>query len=461
MKYIRDKVKVVTYIDSEELHFQSFSHFTKESKLSDKFFENESGINFLFSDIKSRLFFNYSSDLLFVSDNLNFLAKHFSLTISDDSEKFYLKFGFILPPFTQYKDVFLISPFTRFHLNNSGVIFNSEFQDLSDQSDNNNLNNTLTKYFNHYSNHNLDILVSGGIDSSALLGYLKQNYNVRKTFMCKMSSLPNEGKLAEELSQSINVPFESINLDIDLSNRALEFVSESGEYISDSIALVFPELFSKINSENKKLYIVDGQGADSLLNGLPLNKVYDVWEKVRPIKYLLYPLSLLPIYKNKSTPLKRKLYRLSKAIKCLSQLDFKNSILLAMIEKEMPTLKLEIVLLNELDKLYEQFGDWHLVLRVLYLYRVLPAREMQKYLFSKKYNIEIVAPFLDEKVIKSLLFLNNEELIKDGLYKYPITKMAQKYWPNKFEKSKTSPFQVNYRIGFSDLKEYSINFFKN
>lgn len=455
-----NNVKVITYIDGEKTDFQSYIQFKKKSILANNFISDDGGFSFLFSDIKSRFFFAYNSGLLFISDNLSYLAKYFPLTRSNDSENFYIKFGFIIPPFTQYKDVFLVAPFIRFYLNENEVSFNSEFLGSLEKINNINLSDILKTYFDKFSDNNFDVLVSGGIDSSALLGYLKENYNVRKNFMCKMSSLPNEGYLAKELSQSVNVPFELIDLDIDLSYRALEFVSESGEYISDSIALVFPELFSKMNPDNKKLYIVDGQGADSLLNGLPLNKIYDLWEKLRPIKYILYTLSFLPIYKNKSTPLKRKIYRLTKAIKCLSQLDFKKSILLAMIEKEMPASKLEDYALSEIDNLYKLFGDWHLVLRVLYLYKVLPAREMQKYLFSKKYNIEIIAPFLDEDVIKSLLFLSNEQLIKDGLYKYPITKMAQKYWPNKFDNSKTSPFQVNFKIDASDLKQYSIDFMK-
>ena len=48
--------------------------------------------------------------------------------------------------------------------------------------------------------------------------------------------------------------------------------------------------------------------------------------------------------------------------------------------------------------------------------------------------------------------------MKKGLYKYPITKLAQKYWPGYFESSKTSPFQVNFKIGTTDLKQYSIDF---
>ncbi|TEW55738.1 hypothetical protein E2R68_05015 [Psychromonas sp. RZ22] len=453
-------MKVVINLNLKITNYECIEDFLSDSHLSDFFKVNDGVISILFTSLQHRFFMLFKDKTLIISDSLIFLSANYMVKTSEDANSFYSKFGFIFPPFTQYEDVYLIAPYIEFTISDDNLSFKNKLPERERENDEIKLENVLNDYFNAFENNSLNVLVSGGIDSSALLGLLNENKRVGSTFMCKMSSLPAEGELAAELSDSASIPFRLIDLDLDLSDRADEFVSETGEYIADSIALVFPELFSSLNCTKKdNLYLVDGQGADSLLNGLPLNKIYNFWNKLHLLRPLLKPLSWVPIYKDKSTPFKRKAYRITKAVNCLAQSDFRISILTAMIEKEGMPSKIESYFLDELEKFYRHFNDWHLVIRFLYMFRVLPAREMQKYLFAKKYNITMVAPFLEPKVIQTLLFMSNESSIKDGLYKYPITKLAQKYWPGHFEKSKTSPFQVNYSVGCGDLKNYSLKFF--
>lgn len=446
--------------DKKKITFENFDLFKSWAKksLGLKFIGNDA--SFFSASLSTRLFIFKLDDVLYIADSLagarEYLikAKELSASIS-----FYQKFGFILPPYTQYSGVYMTAPFIRFDINEKEIKFRSYYPNRDGCVGKKApvLEQELYAFFSKLeSGTELDILVSGGIDSSALLGFVNDKFALSKSIMCKMTSLPKEGVIANKLSESINILFESHNLDTDLSNRASEFIDETGEYISDSISLVFPELFDRINDPKQTKNLIDGQGADSLLNGLPLDKIYTLWAKLSWCRYILYPLSLLPIYKDKSTPLKRKLYRISKAIKCLTQLDFRYSILCAMTENESITTNHEEYFLSELTELYNQYQDWHLVLRMVYLFRVLPAREMQKYLLAKKYNINIVAPFLDDDLINSYLFTANSETVKNGVYKYPITKLAQHYWPGYFETSKTSPFQINYRLGLNDIKSFSI-----
>ncbi len=455
-------MKVITNIEGVESNYNSYQEFKLNSVLSEFVYLNKSGIKFLSNNIQSRFFIFLNEDTLFLSDNLSFLSNVNVLVLSKESQLFYKKFGFVIPPYTQYENVYLAAPYIEFDITTSGISYITRYPVKNEINKNESLYDILGKYFSKINQKKLDILVSGGIDSSALLGFLNSKSSAKNALMCKMSSLPNEGALAQLLCENINVPFQLIDLDKDLTSKANEFTTVTGEYISDSIALVFPELFECLSSDDQSIvWLVDGQGADSLMNGLPINKVYSLWSKIKPLRLFLFPLSFIPVYKNKSSPFKRKLYRLSKGIKCISQFDFKKSIVSVMAENESSVTDYEEFLLHEIQCFYDFFEDWNLVIRYLYLFRVLPAREMQKYLLAKRYNVKIVAPFLDVDVINSYFYADSKVTIKDGLYKYPITKLAQQYWPGYFINSKTSPFQINYKLGFSDLKDFSISKFNS
>jgi asparagine synthetase B (glutamine-hydrolysing) len=449
------------FIGKNQIRYNLLSDLIENHLLSDAFYFHNGILHFSFSSHSNRYFFTLWEKELFISDSLKRLEKFCKFKKNDDALKFYKKYGFIYPPYTQYENVYLTNPYTNFTIENESVVFSLNPLEKGSRSDSGNLESILNHYFKSFKEKSLNVLVSGGIDSSALLGLLYSQNKVSNTIMCKMTSLPLEGALADRLTKSINIPLLTYDLDKDLTCRANELLSDKGEIIADSIALVFPELFESIDKPiGEVLYLVDGQGADSLLNGLPLNKIYNMWSKLAPVRLLIYPFSKTPIFQNKSTPLKRKFYRFSKALKCLSQTDFRLSILNAMVENDSiaEPLKLENIMLSDIGTLYKKYQDWHLVIRYLYMFKVLPAREMQKYLLADKYGVKIITPFLDEEVIKQLIFLDNDLTMTSGLYKYPITKLAQKYWPGFFETSKTSPFQVNFKIGTSDLKQYSIDF---
>lgn len=453
-------MNIITKIKNQSIFFDSEADFIRTSNFSDSFKISNGILKITVTSHFERFFFKMINHKLFISDSLKSLSEICKLEVSDDVQLFYRKYGFVYPPFTIYESTFMASPYIDFEFKNGKVTFSSRCIEnkIEESSD---LESLLSEYFIPFKKNTLNILVSGGIDSSALLGILNSSGKLRESFMCNMSSLPSEGVLAEKLTKSIHTPFSLFNLDKDLTHRADELLLDKGELISDSISLVFPELFDSIaKPEGEGFYLVDGQGADSLLNGLPLNKIQNLWLKLQPARLLLSPLSKIPIFQNKTTPFKRKIYRLTKALRCIGQTDFRRSILNAMIEDDSikGTLKLETFMLNDLSYFFQAYKDWHIVIRYLYMFKVLPAREMQKYLLAEKYNVKILAPFLDEKIIMKLMFLDNSVTMKKGLYKYPITKLAQKYWPGYFESSKTSPFQVNFKIGTTDLKQYSIDF---
>ncbi|MFQ2807157.1 asparagine synthase-related protein [Aeromonas caviae] len=411
------------------------------------------------SSINDRLFLASDSDCIYITDNLRcILDKIESAVINQRAVDFYQEFGFLLPPYTQYENIFLVTPFKKFSVSCNSVNFDSVYPKFPSAVE---LKSALDGFFNKITNKNLDILVSGGIDSSALLGYLYEKGSINQAYMCKMSSLSSESERANRLCISKGVNFNLIDLDKDLSAVALKFLNETGELISDSISIVMIELFQQISKNNngKDIFLVDGQGADSLLNGLPLNKVFHLWGKLDKLRPLLSLFAKIPIYKDKSSSFKRKLYRFSKALKCLSQTEFHNAIVIAL--SEVDENKSDVVhLVKRLVEINQHYNDWHFSLRHFYLFDVLPAREMQKYLFAKNFNIKIIAPFLDAELINCVFGAKNETNIVNGVFKHPITEIAMNYWPGEFESSATSPFQVNYYLGDQDIKSLSLGFIR-
>ena len=447
-------MKVFYKVRENELSFSSIKDFT--STVSSNVFIGEQDCLTLYTEsIEDRLFISSDTECIYISDNLRQISdKKNTLAVNQSALSFYEEFGFLLPPFTQYSDILFVTPYRRFLISSNSISFVNVYPKFPNPVT---LNSAIENFFSKVDTQKLDILVSGGIDSSALLGYLNEKGKISKAYMCKMSSLDAESERARRLCSAIGVDFNLIDLDKDLSEVASKFLEESGELISDSISIVMLELFQNISVENagQPISIVDGQGADSLLNGLPLNKVYQLWNKLHKIRPFVRLFSNIPIFKDKSSSLKRKLYRLSKAVKCLSQTEFHKAIVVALSEVDVNHSDVE-PLINRLEELYNQYNDWHFVLRYFYLFDVLPAREMQKYLFASQFNISLITPFLDDALIKSLISTENDKTIVNNTFKFPITEIAMQYWPGEFKSSATSPFQVDYSLGNDDIKGLSI-----
>ena len=90
------------------------------------------------------------------------------------------------------------------------------------------------------------------------------------------------------------------------------------------------------------------------------------------------------------------------------------------------------------------------------MFRVLPAREMQKYIIAHNNGYRFKLPFLESEFIERHFYMPSDRAIKNGIYKHPMTKLAQIHWPGFFKDSKTSPFQVDFSTGNIGIKELSL-----
>lgn len=423
---------------------------------------------FYFVSLADRYFITVSDGCVFLSKNLKLLAENLNLEIDGDAISFYKDFGFIYSPFTQYKSVFLCSPYLHFEINNNLLVSNNFYFDFSSHVNNPPpLKDSLENYFVGYANNklnvtkNIGVLVSGGIDSSVLLACGNKFLLLDRAYMCKMSSLVNEESRASRQCNELSLDFDLIDLDKNLDDSADKFLAESGELISDPIAPVFIDIFEHISSLNKKdTHLIDGQGADSLFNGLPHDKLFDLWVKFKKVKFIFGWSKFLSMPKNKSSPLKRKIYRFIKVAKCLTENSFSISLARSLSETgDLPNGKVFERFLSDLDFINHNLGDWHKTLKYIFMFRILPSREMQKYLFCNKYDITMVLPFLDSYFIEQYFHLDCINNIVAGVYKFPLKSLVDEYWPGMFNGSQTSPFQVNYSLRHKSIKELSLCYF--
>lgn len=405
----------------------------------------------------TKYFIIHLDDKVVVSESIHYILEKYSCVNNQECQSFYRRFGFILPPYTFYDRILTLTPYIGISLKSRHESFKFYFPEKNDNFKQLGFEGIIEEYFDR-NKGDKEILVSGGIDSSALLGFLGRKNEIVKAHMINMKSMPYESGKAQSMCDSLSLPLELHTISGDLTNLAEVFLKDVKEPISDQVALPLMKLFSIVTNPNKKIKLVDGQGADSLLCGLPINKIFDIWVKTRKFRRALNFLSFFPITKDKSTPFKRNIYRVTKSLKCISESDFSKVFIIVLVEDN-------AVLPGELDdefrrrivSIYERLGCWHSTIKYIYMFNILPVREMQKYSFSEDFNIEIQAPFLDRQVINSLFYTSSDNMIVRGKYKYPISILAESYWPEHFKSSATSPFQVEYFVKGDSLKELSIN----
>ncbi|MFS1903895.1 asparagine synthase-related protein [Vibrio lentus] len=431
-----------------ELEFKSYSDILFYLQENYDYIIDDEG--FYNTSLLSRLFFLANKDGVYFSDRIASLrGKLNNQNLSLHALECYGSIGFVIPPYTQYDGIFIANPFKKFSLNGYEVSFQTVCPPKVRSTP---VKEILEDWAS--SSNKKDILFSGGIDSSALLGISKQH--VSGAHYISMTSMPSVNKQVVCMCNDIELPLTIHHLDKDLTESAREFVEYTGELIYDQISVPMLSVISQSTLDINPL--IDGQAADSLLLGLPLNKIYDLWERSNSLRSLVKFASLFFRFTGKQSSLQRKLYRVSKALRCLSQPKFSDAIIYALRENN-ENCNLEY-LKAYLDELYTMYDDWHLVLKHFYMFDVLPVREMQKYALANKYGINFDLPFMDKDVVLSLFYADYNEMVNKGKYKYPMYLLAVKYWPKYFDSSETSPFQVNYSLSNDDVKSFSIQVLK-
>ena len=173
--------------------------------------------------------------------------------------------------------------------------------------------------------------------------------------------------------------------------------------LSDPIIPVIYSMF-KSSLQEKTDFIVEGQGADSSCFGLPHNKLMDIHnESLTSIYSLIF--KLIPKVSSRSSSIKRRFYQLKKALHALSK-ETKTEAFISTFMDFNYTNRLTIKIIEYFEDCFKNYSSPHHAVSHIFLYSILPSREMHKYILPQNLGLRFSLPFLNRELIE-YSFLTN------------------------------------------------------
>lgn len=391
----------------------------------------------------NKIYYLENSKDVYFTDNLKNISKICQLEIDEEVEFYYKNTGLIIPPFTIYKNIYRISPYTMFRIENNRIII----KDIFPKSGKNKLDEERFEQIIERSLYKLKntskniITLSGGADSSLLTAISYKNNINAKTITCLMDGLEQEYNKAKKISDQFNY----FNIKYIPDNKKLNsivqyYISNSFEPVFDSIYPVMTNMLENMEYVN----ILDGQGADSILMGLPHNRLVGVYKNYmkffRPLGRVFEKFAI-----NKGSKLGRYVFRIQKALSSLAHTDVYECLLSSLNFPIIKDSNYYMFVYKKLTEINEHYKDIHKMVSYFFTFKIISIREMQKYesLISNKKNV--ILPFLEDAMINYIFSLDTSELIDKYNIKKPIYDLIDKYLPGIIKRNQTSPFFVKYK----------------
>jgi len=421
-----------------------------------------------FVSLTNRFYIFCHEDDLYVSTDISLYrdlgVDSINLSINRESLEAYLSAGFIVAPYTIFRNVFTIPSYSLINLSDSQLTMDNYFPGCNDEDSNKGfysikefevfLKNLIEeRLISVECPDNAICTLSGGADSALLLHFLRDcvNADAITTLTCTMTGLMGEAEKARRISEFYNVPNKQYTFD---SKRALElirnYVTIWSSPVSDSIYPVYTSMIASLNDDEKfrerKNLIIDGQGADSVLIGLPHNALMNLYKPyLSPVFKVLS--QFVPSLKDKNTSVRRFVYRAGKSLHSLSSSSWYDCLLHAL---EYPISTKSEYLDHIRNQLEVYNGHYHSIQKAVchfFLFRIIPAREMQKYQ-SMPANFDVFLPFLESRFIERCFNTRDEFFISATKRKKPIFALQRRLQPVYGRSRRTMPFHVEYGLGY-------------
>lgn len=408
-------------------------------------------------NLRNQIFLSYIDEEIILSDSLKKIVLYKKdIAIDQKIIENYKKNKLIFPPYTIFKNIFCIPYFNG--IQTFGNVFEirqffpKKTLPFKRQLD---FERYLENYILSQTEKNIYLLFSGGADSLFIFyNLLKKTKNLKRNIIVKMKGMEKDYFYAKKISDYYNINSISLeNFSSEINHYVNFFLEESYEPLQDPIAPIYLNIIEKNSNYGDELFF-DGQGADSLLMGLPHNllvKLYTPYlNKIFFLFNLLFFINVMP-----NSRFKRLYYRVGKIFKALSKDNWIDCFLSTLeIEKNNSSYN---DLSKKLKNFYNHFNCKQKSISFFFMTAVLDAREMQKYRFiNKKYKI--ILPFLDHKLIEKVFSTPTQFFFSFIFKKKPIYTFVNKF-KFKINIFKTSPFFVNYKITKKqyDIYNYSLN----
>ncbi|MCD4811327.1 hypothetical protein K8R14_01830 [bacterium] len=393
-----------------------------------------------------------------------------NLFINRESLEAYLSAGFIAAPYTIFRNVFTIPPYSLVNLSDSQLTMDNYFPGCNDEDSNKGfysiedfevfLKNLIEERLRsvEYSD-NVICTLSGGADSALLLHFLSGCVNADSitSLTCTMTGLIGEAEKARRISEFYNVINKQYAFNSERASELIrDYVTIWSNPVSDSIYPVYTSMIASLNDDEKfrecKNFILDGQGADSVLIGLPHNALLNLYKPYfAPVFKVLS--RFVPSLKDKNTPVRRFVYRAGKSLRSLSCSSWYDCLLHAL---ELP-ISAKSAYLDHIRTQLEVYNKhYHSIQKAVchfFLFRIIPAREIQKYQ-SMPANFEIFLPFLESRFIERCFNTRDDFFISGTRRKKPIFDLLRRLQPIYGKSRRTMPFHVEYGLGYQKEEIY-------
>lgn len=440
------------YVDwPNHIHLNALSDLLKYFKLS---IDGQWLIN---KSLANKIYYCMHGQKLYFSSQIRPLLTILDHAEMDDEIGFYYKnTGFIVPPFTLYKGVFRIAAYSKFCVHNEEIAYENIFPiSGKEKIDLEKFEEILLTSIPLPLGKRMILTLSGGADSS-LLAALCCNKKVDRasldTVTCVMDGFEPEARRAVKIAETCG--FSHILYKPDQSSIekiAKQFVQETYEPVFDS---VMPVLTDMVDASKYNI-LLDGQAADSLLMGLPHNRLLDLYH---PLFILLYPLtwSLEKFPFSKSNKILRIVYRISKVLKSLASPNPFVCLLKSLNFPYEPQSKYYKHVVNELDNINKYYCNLQKTISYFFMFRIVAIREMQKYEILARRGMDIALPFTSQALIDYCFRLDTNELFDGQKIKKPIYQILDKYLPGMIPQNQTSPFFVKVNCDYATSKKNAL-----
>ena len=403
-------------------------------------------------NIIDRVYFCLSAKDLIFSNSLKLLTENKNRTLlSKEIIENFREIGFIPSPYTIFANIYSLPYYSGIKINKNIFEIKRFFPNKNTPFLNqNDFENYMNKIILKDVSKKNYLLFRGGSDSLFIFyNLLAKHENSFINIIVKMKGMENDFLIAKKISDYYKIKVKTFdNFSSNFNNNINLYIDKQFEPVQDPIVPAYYQIINENLVSGDEVFF-DGQGADSLLMGLPHNLLINLYNpyfsKIFKIISFLFKLELMP-----NSKIKRLYYRTGKVVKSLSQKDWISCFLCSL--NIMKNNHLFEELSDCLNDFYKYFKCKHKSISFFFMVIILDSREMQKYR-SLKLNTKVSLPFLKKNLIEKVFSTPSSFFIKSIYKKIPIYKFVNK---KKFKISsfKTNPFFIEYSEN-KNIFEYS------
>ena len=219
-------------------------------------------------DIQKKIFFRLHQEVIYIADSHEKLANYGKHEVCKKSINFYQSTGLIIPPHTAFKGIYSVPLGFKFREDSQDFILEKKLNCKGEG-----IIDFLGKLIgDRYNYKEVNILLSGGADSSLLL-YLIRKYSPQlkiKSIFFNSGNLKDDLKRAKKLTHLLDSELNEVVPTKEDPKVVKKFIIDKTHDLND---LIYEPILFTVDSIFKDIpdgaIVFDGQGADTVLGGLP------------------------------------------------------------------------------------------------------------------------------------------------------------------------------------------------